>query len=97
MTNENSNMNHQSTPRLTRKFRPLARASDKTSSPAKKNLTPANTILPPVMQAEMPNSAKPNLIRGYAQPHATAAVSANRDTHTGRWNMLLLSMSQFPK
>jgi hypothetical protein len=88
-------MYHLSELLLTLKFFLVFHAMANIIRPEIMNRIPAKSILLPVICGVMPNSSKPNLIRGYAHPHAMAAVSAKITTHSGRWNMLffLVSMS----
>ena len=90
---ENNRIYHQFDILFTWKFFWLFRAIPNMISPEIIKRMPAKSILLPVIGVVIPNSWKPNLIRGYAHPHAMAAVSAKITTHNGRWNMLLLFVS----
>jgi hypothetical protein len=88
-------MKYQSLILLVLNERPLLRATDNTINPATANLMPAKSILLPVMSGVMPKSLKPTLMSGNAHPQAIAAVRANTDTQTGRWNMEIFVCSTY--
>ncbi len=91
LSRANTAMNaHPLAPVPTRNLRCVPFAMARMNSPDMVNLTPANSILLPVWSGVMPNSVRPSLMSGYAQPHANAAVKANTATHSGRCQMLVL-------
>ena len=89
----NNKMYPQSFVCLTCKFRLLNVEMAKMINPEMVNRIPANNILLPVISVVIPNSLNPNLMSGYAHPHAMAAVSAKNTTQTGVGKYLSYSNS----
>ena len=75
---------------LTCKFRLVNAEMANIINPEIVNRIPAKSILLPVISVVISNSLKPNLMSGYAHPHAIAAVNAKIITQTGRWKILVL-------
>ena len=93
----NNKMYPQSFVCLTCKLRLVNAEMANMINPDTVNRIPANSILLPVMSVVISNSLNPNLMSGYAHPHAMAAVSAKNTTQNGRWKILVLFEFMHPR